>query len=260
MLEQFPIYLINLDRSQDRLAAAKSQLDEVGLTFERMPAFDGRQMVLDWRFPDYDEKAAMAHMGRSLRSGEIACYLSHLACARKLVESGAPFGVVLEDDMRLVPGAAQLLRDLIAWAQNEGGEKWDLINLSANKHKIYTPVRAFAAAGRCHMLTRAHYFPMMAAGLLWSRTGARAFIDRHDQVFMPVDNYFRHWLTRADRGLAVWPAIVETTGAETEIFTGKRSAEGRRPLYGLIRQRRLMTEKWIAWRHKRRLARSAIPE
>jgi glycosyl transferase family 25 len=77
---------------------------------------------------------------------------------------------------------------------------------------------------------------------------------------MPVDNYFRHWLTRADRGLAVWPAIVETTGAETEIFTGKRSAEGRRPLYGLIRQRRLMTEKWIAWRHKRRLARSAIPE
>lgn len=253
---QLPVYLINLDGSEERLRSASRQLDEAGVGFERVPAFDGRALRIE-EFPDYDPVGAMAYMGRPLRGGEIGCYLSHLDCARRFLDSGAEYGVVLEDDMQLEPGFAEGLRILADWLDRHECD-WDLINIGANRHKIFTPLMSFDAGGQAHELTRAHYFPMTTTGLIWSRQGAAVFVRGHGRIFAAVDNYFRYWLTRSDRGLAVWPPLVTTTGAESEISAAvgaKRSASGRHPLYGLIKQRRLMGDKLIAWRHKRRLAR-----
>lgn len=252
---RLPVYLINLDGSDDRLRSATRQLDDAGIAFERVPAFDGRALRMD-EFPDYDPAAAMAYMGRPLRGGEIGCYLSHLDCARRVLDSGAARGLVLEDDVQLKPGFAEGIAILLNWLDRDDGD-WDLINLGSPQHKIYTPVMDFRVAGRQHELTRAHYFPMTATGLIWSRQGAETFVRSHDRITRGVDNHFRHWLTRNDRGLAVWPPLVTTTGAESDIEggKGKRSAEGRHLLYGLIKQRRQIVNKLIAWRHKRDLAR-----
>ncbi|WP_068304693.1 glycosyltransferase family 25 protein [Pararhodobacter sp. CCB-MM2] len=240
-----PAFVINLDGSEARMASAAAQLTATGLAFQRVPAFDGRGLTPQ-EFPDYDAKAALAYMGRPMRGGEIGCYHSHLRAAQAVVNSGAPMGLVFEDDMQLVPGAAERLQALADWLA--GRDDWDLVNLGANKHRIYSNLVQFGA----HALTRAHYFPMMASGLLWKREGALAFLQAHDRIFAPVDNYFRHWQTRRDRGLAIWPPLVETTGAESDIFAGpvSRSREDRHPLYGLIKQRRLMADKLLALRHK----------
>lgn len=240
-----PAFVINLDGSEARMASAAAQLTAAGLSFQRVPAFDGRGLTPD-EFPDYDATAALAYMGRPMRGGEIGCYHSHLRAARAVVESGAPMGLVFEDDMQLVPGAPARLQEMAAWLAAR--DDWDLVNLGANKHRIFSPLTDFGP----HALTRAHYFPMMASGLLWRREGAQAFLAAHGRIFAPVDNYFRHWQTRRDRGLAVWPPLVETTGAESDIFAGpvSRSREGRHPLYGLIKQRRLMADKLLALRHK----------
>lgn len=245
-----PVFVINLDGSDDRLASASAQLGAAGLAFERLPAFDGRSLRPE-EFPDYDARAAQRYMGRPLRGGEIGCYLSHLRAARRVAEGAAPFGIVLEDDMELVSGAAEILAQMIGWLSARPID-WDLVNLGPNKHKIYTPLAHFGDPQAGHALTRAHYFPMMTSGLLWSRQGAQAFVAGHGRIFAPVDNYFRHWLTRSDRGLAVWPPIVRTTGVESDIFAGNvsRSREGRHPLYGLIKQRRLLTDKILARWHK----------
>ncbi|MCJ1901195.1 MULTISPECIES: glycosyltransferase family 25 protein [Paracoccus] len=252
---RLPAYLINLDGSDERLRSASRQLDEAGVPFERVPAFDGRALRVE-EFPDYDPAGAMAYMGRPLRGGEIGCYLSHLDCARRFLDSGAEYGLVFEDDMQLQPGFAEGMRILMGWLDRHDRD-WDLINLGARQHKIYTPVMGFEVAGRHHELTRAHYFPMTATALLWSRQGAETFVRTHRRITAGVDNHFRHWLTRNDRGLAVWPSLVTTTGVESQIEDGKgkRSAGGRHPLYGLIKQRRQIVNKLIAWRHKRRLAR-----
>lgn len=251
---QHPVYLINLDGSDDRLRSAKRQLDDARIPFERVPAFDGRALRVE-EFPEYDAAGAMAYMGRPLRGGEIGCYLSHLDCARRFLESGAPCGLVFEDDMQLNPGFAEGLRIVLDWLDEH--RNWDLVNLGSPQHKIYTPIIEFSAAGRRYDLTRAHYFPMTATALIWSRQGAESFVQTHDRITRGVDNHFRHWLTRSDRGLSVWPPLVTTTGAESVIEggSGKRSAQGRHPLYGLIKQRRQIVNKWIAWRHKRDLAR-----
>lgn len=248
-----PVYLINLDGSDDRLRSAKAQLDVAGITFQRVPAFDGRKLRID-EFPDYDAKAAFAYMGRPMQGGEIGCYLSHLECARRFLETDAPHALVLEDDMQLTPGFTQSLNEILSWLSGSS-QAWYLVNLGPNKHKIYTPLQEFKTAGASYLLTHAHYFPMSTTALIWSRQGAQAFLASHQKIFSPVDNYFRHWQTRADRGLAVWPALVTTTGVESEIAPSslpKRANKGRHRFYGLIKQRRLLVNKLIAQYHKLR--------
>ncbi|KRW95547.1 glycosyltransferase family 25 protein [Paracoccus sp. PXZ] len=257
-MSDLPVYLINLDGSDERLRSASGQLNHAGQVFQRVPAFDGRKLRVD-QFLDYDAGAALRYLGRPMRGGEIGCYLSHLDCARRFLASGAEHCIVLEDDMQLQPGYAEGVRKVLAWLGRQDLD-WDLINIGANRHKIYTAIHEFDAGGQQHALTRAHYFPMTTTALIWSRQGARAFVAEHGAIFAAVDNYFRHWLTRTDRGLAVWPPLVTTTGAESEIAgagRNRRSAEGRHPLYGLLKQRRLLTDKFIAWRHKRRAARTS---
>ena len=246
-----PVFLINLDGSDERLRSASMQLDAAGMSFQRVPAFDGRELTID-RFPDYDAESARHYLGRPMRGGEIGCYLSHLDCARRFLATGAPCGVVLEDDMQLLPGFTDGLQQVLDWLSARPVD-WDLVNIGANRHKIFTVLYGFDVGGSHHDLTLAHYFPMTTTGVIWSRKGAQAFVMGHRTIWAPVDNYFRWWQTRADRGLAVWPPLVTTTGAESEIAdagANRRSVAGRHPLYGLMKQRRLLTDKLIALRHK----------
>lgn len=250
---QLPVYLINLDGSDQRLSSASTQLADAGVAFQRVAAFDGRHLSIN-EFPDYDPTAAMRYMGRPMRGGEIGCYLSHLDCARRFLDSGAPHCIVLEDDMQLTAGFSEGVERILEWLAAQP-ISWDLINIGANRHKIYTPLTSFSAGGQLHKLTHAHYFPMTTTGLIWSRQGADAFVSQHRRIWCAVDNFFRHWQTRENRGLAVWPPLVTTTGAESEIAdagASRRSVGGRHPLYGLIKQRRLLSDKFIAWRHKQK--------
>lgn len=248
---EIPVYLINLDGSDERLASASGQLVAAGVDFQRVPAFDGRKLRIE-EFPDYDPRAALRYLGRPMRGGEIGCYLSHLDCARRFLATDAAQAVVLEDDMHLTPGFAEGVRKVLDWlAAHPMG--WDVINIGANRHKIYTVLHGFDAGGSRHDLTLAHYFPMTTTGLIWSRPGAQAFVEGHRTIWAAVDNYFRWWQTRTGRGLAVWPPLVTTTGAESEIAdagANRRSVGGRHPLYGLMKQRRLLTDKAIAYAHK----------
>ena len=58
-------YLINLDGSDERLSSARVQLEQQGITFTRVSAFDGRGLNLA-EVSDYDEAHALRYMGRKL--------------------------------------------------------------------------------------------------------------------------------------------------------------------------------------------------
>jgi len=90
----FPVFLINLDDSPARLAAAQGNCTAHGVEFTRVSGYNGRKLD-PMSVPEYDSTAALKYMGRDLNGGEIGCYFSHI----RALETGAPYGLVLEDDM-----------------------------------------------------------------------------------------------------------------------------------------------------------------
>lgn len=241
-------YLINLDDSKDRLDYASQQLQNAGIAFTRISAFDGRHLDLK-TIKEYNEKKALAYMGRTLKGGELGCYFSHLKCVQAFLASDAKYAMVLEDDMQLVEDkkTMPILQDIIAWLETNQNH-WYLLHIGATKRKIYTTKANIFN----REIIQAHYFPMTTTGLVWSRQGAQAFLDEHQTIFAPVDNYFRWWLTKNNKGFSIWPPLVTTTGAQSDIdgHTLKRKNNGRSLKYGLAKQKRLWSDKLIALYHK----------
>ncbi|MCY4240282.1 MAG: hypothetical protein OXD36_00895 [Rhodobacter sp.] len=137
---------------------------------------------------------------------------------------------------------------VIAWMRRN--PRWHAVNIGAHRRKITTPLAELD--GR--ELVRAHYFPMLAHAIVWSRAGAEALLARRHPVFCPADNMYRHVLTRSDRGLALYPPAAEADTFDSEITArsgGPRGKRGRTALYNWRRQKRLWTEKLIALRHQR---------
>jgi len=105
------IYLINLDRRPDRLAAMTAEAGKAGLSLERIAAVDARAPE---NAGDAERRFAATGPLGPLPLGDRCCTLSHRLAWEALVASGAPYAAVLEDDVRLVPAARALLADA-AW-------------------------------------------------------------------------------------------------------------------------------------------------
>lgn len=236
-------YVINLDGSNERLANVTQTLSEQGIDFIRISAFDGRQ-VDPTSFDEYSEPKALAYMGRTLTGGELGCYFSHLNCAKVFLESDADFVVVLEDDMKPSDDLAHKINMLI---QGLADEKWHLINIGANKRKIFTPLFKIGE----HQVSHAHYFPMTTTGVVWNKNGARAFLEQGLPIYAPVDNFFRDWLTKSNLGIGVYPPLVVARDVASDIDHGaKRKQNNRTKNYGFLKQKRLWQDKIIAFKHK----------
>lgn len=237
-------FLINLDDNTERLGIATEQLQSQGIPFERVSAFDGRGLN-PADHPLYNGKKALQYMGRELVGGEIGCYLSHLDCARRFLASDADCAVVLEDDFKISPGLDSKIKSTLDFLKTDAS--WQLINIGNEKLKISTELHSISVENDRHALHRAHYFPMTTTGLVWNKNGAKDFIDISTEIFAPVDNFFRYWMTITNTGLAFKPPLVTTIGAASVIDSGivqtKRKKHGRVFFYGFIKQRRLWSDK-----------------
>lgn len=244
---QIVTYLINLDTSTSRLREATGQLNAQKIAFERIPAFDGRELNIE-SIKDYDARAAWSYMGRPLKGGEIGCYFSHLDCAKRFLESDADYALVLEDDTTLAKDIMLYIRQMLDWLA-ANNIAWDVINVGAKHNKHFSDLQKFGS----HTLVSAHYFPMSTAGIIWSRTGAQRFTQGYGTIFAPIDCAFREWQSVAGRGLSVMPPLVITTANQSEIDTGtaSRSQDELGLLYWLRKQRRMYRCKLRAARHKR---------
>lgn len=121
--ERCGAYLINLDRSSERLEAAIQHFSQIGLTFQRIVAIDASREDIA-SFP-LDRAAFQRTHGRStIRPGEIGCYFSHLKALRTFIDSGREFGIVFEDDAFPDSQLPEVLQALFQWADD-----WDMVTL-----------------------------------------------------------------------------------------------------------------------------------
>lgn len=117
-------YVINLDRSPQRMASLAPQLAAIGLDYERVSAVDAQQMSPEERAL-LDQATYERRHGMLPLPGELGCYLSHLKVMRLFLASPAEFAVILEDDVLLTPQLPAAMAGLAACPQ-----RWDMVKLS----------------------------------------------------------------------------------------------------------------------------------
>lgn len=104
-------YIINLARAPERRVHILKQAQKRGLDFELLSAVDGASLSDDDIAANCDADALARHPDWLTR-GVIGAALSHrMACAR-VVADGLPCAFIMEDDVELPEGFAELLDDV----------------------------------------------------------------------------------------------------------------------------------------------------
>jgi glycosyl transferase, family 25 len=186
------VFLINLDRSPDRLAHMHAQAREADIEFERVSGIDGRTLVqpfLGSTFADY------------LSPGERGCYASHLLCCQMIMEQAVPHAMILEDDCDLGPHTRAVAESAVAQAP----QGWDFIQLMRTSRHAMWPV---AELPHGHQLVRfSRRPPYSAVGYLMSSGGARKFAQPRHRTVPNDSDVRRQWTFKFDV-LGVTPGIV----------------------------------------------------
>lgn len=178
---QPPVYVINLDRDTERLASATRELAAAGLAFTRIPAVLGAELLGRPGLVDTE-----AYRGRnradSPKGGELGCYLSHLRALEAFLAGGASHAVILEDDVRILPGFRETMAALCA------EDDWDLAKLFFFHRGM--PVRGRALAGGrrlCLMLALTSSTAAYAVNRRAAETLVRSLMPMREQIDHALD-------------------------------------------------------------------------
>ncbi len=123
-----------------------------------MAASDGREADVRYR-PRWRR-----WIGGQLGAGEIGCAESHRRALQRLVDSGARFGVILEDDAELAPDFRAAVEHLVSRTAG-----WDLVRLEQRKPDALARTGLRLPAGRTLVVPRNTTFGSTA--MLYSARG-----------------------------------------------------------------------------------------
>jgi glycosyl transferase family 25 len=187
------VYVINLDRSPERLAHMTAMLGGLDVAFQRVPAVDGRKL-------SEAEVKRLAPDG-GLFAGEIGCFLSHRECWRRIAAGASSSGIVLEDDVIASPWLADLTKHA-SWIPADA----DLIKLETRgDQRTIVSRKTLKAGGR--ELARFHGANLCAAAYLVSRAAAARLFAATETLEMPVDNFMFHPHSRMFAELVTYQLI-----------------------------------------------------
>ena len=184
-------YLINLDRSPERLAHFTEQARRAGLDFDRISAVDGRTLDETQR----SDVVSRHFEFQPLNPGEIGIFLSQRSSWQRLLDSGEPMAAVFEDDVVLAARAGDLLQRIEA-----GGWRGDII-------KLETTCRQVVLGDACCRLTDQHLLSPLcswhggAAGYVITRAAARRLLQATWPLADPVDQVLFNPMSRISASL-----------------------------------------------------------
>ena len=118
--DRINFYVINLDRSVDRLERFTKDFEAFPIPFLRVSGIEGKDLTIP--IEDYDAFMFFMHTGRDASPGEIGCYLSHLKALKMFLESGKEFALICEDDAMPAPECYEAIEQMIAHS-----ETWDML-------------------------------------------------------------------------------------------------------------------------------------
>ena len=198
------IFVINLARRPDRMAAMAAQLDRLGLAYERFDAVDGKTCDPAELNAPFAAEGAMAE----LTPGDKACTSSHIQLWRLIASSGDSHAVILEDDVELSHAAPHFL-------QSDG---WIPVDAGLIKIERYGEKDQLTLIGRGMAVLDREIAPLLSrhpgsGGYIISREKAALLAAMTRKIAVPVDQLlFNPIYSPVFGALAPWqmvPAIVE---------------------------------------------------
>ncbi len=196
-------YLINLNRSPDRLAEMRTAFERAGAAFERVEAVDAQHLSETER-ADFTEKRTKSAPGGWL-PGEIGIFLSHLKTWKLIASSPGKAAAIFEDDVLLAKDLGPLLSS-DDWLP----ENADLIRLESNRRLLLRHGRKIAAtAGR--RIYEVASGTWGAAGYIVTRDAAARLAESDPDLHSPADIFLfkpdRSVMASAMRTFQIVPAL-----------------------------------------------------
>lgn len=132
IMNDMQTFVINLKNRPDRKMRMLNELNKNNISGIFIEAVDGR--TLDGNNINKIYKKIDSY--RSLRAGEIGCYLSHINCWDLILESKKPYGLILEDDVVFSENFSNNMKELFYNIKNK---EWDIIALGRRcDKKLFT--------------------------------------------------------------------------------------------------------------------------
>lgn len=177
----FPVFVINLERNQNRRTYITKHLNALGINPTIVPAVDGRKLDYEElkKSGVYDDSVAHEVFSRSLSLPEIGCLLSHRNIYEEIIKNGFEQALVLEDDVIFTDGAVEILRNLL----DELPDDCDVVQL-------YYSCKDYDRIGE--NLVRFNFndcMPVGAAGYIVKLSGAKKLLDEWYPARYPADSY-----------------------------------------------------------------------
>jgi glycosyl transferase family 25 len=194
----------------------QAELERAQLGGERFPGVLWTELPAGEQATLYSEVLNEQVFYKPLVNGEKGCYASHLAVWRWLLGSTNEAVVVLEDDVRLERGFADVIR-----AISELPSTWEMIKL-IGRPAIGRAEKLRAREPLCpgFELVRYQRLPSLTAGYVVNRKGAAKLLQTRVPFGRPVDVDLRHWWECQEllvSGVSPAPIALDDTSAQSSI-------------------------------------------
>ncbi|TKT79235.1 glycosyltransferase family 25 protein [Aquamicrobium sp. LC103] len=217
-------YLINLDRSDDRLLRMTAEFERIGLEFTRVPAVDGRSFAPERLYELMSEQRPWA---APLTASEIGCFLSHKRCLELIAVGADEYAAIFEDDVIFAQDARMLLNS-DGWIPEDA----DVVKIETHRKKVLTdqPISCRDSRFSVARLCSGH---ILAAGYVVSRDAAQRLLDEMKIISVPID----HLLFNPSHGVfsklviyQLLPALCIQSGVVSTIEAERQGSYERPPL------------------------------
>ncbi|KXF78350.1 glycosyl transferase [Paramesorhizobium deserti] len=173
-----PVYVINLDRSEERLKAVKDSAKRFGINVRRVPAVDGRALP-QAALGDLDEASFRRLHGKNVMPAEIGCYFSHLDVLGKIAGGDEPHAVIIEDDVEFT---GDFMPFVEALTRISG---WDAVKLVNHRTPLF---RRFRQVNPDYSIGRCSHGPLgSSAAYVVTREGAKKLLAALRPMRLPYD-------------------------------------------------------------------------
>lgn len=216
-----PVFLINLERSTERLQKSSEELKKFGISFTRVPAVDGASLTeadkAKWLAPDY------SGYYKKLAAAELGCYLSHIHCWQTIVEQKIESAVILEDDFELQENFVDVVEQM-----KSAPIEWDCVKLT--EHPIKRKARFTVKHGASDLIVY-DKIPSRTGAYIISLEGAKKMLAGSQTISRPIDIEFQYWWKHEMKVWGVKPYPVNValgSGSTIDSMTANRKKAPKR--------------------------------